>query len=86
MKSHRARQNMTRQMKAGWTWLQKDLQRELKGLEDAKKFCRLLRKPFAKSTSYKAYMGGIRDTKRQISALRSLILRRQKSVEIYQVF
>ena len=84
-KSARAKANMTKQMRNRLTWLNSDLKTEQKGLEQARKFCKLLGKPFKTSTSYKAYSKGIADTKRQIAELKKLILRRQKNGEINKI-
>ena len=76
---------MTAQIKNRLAWLKNDLATDQKGMETAKKYCKLLKKPFKKSTSYRAYTQGIALTKRQIVALKRLILRRQRNGQIYKI-
>lgn len=83
--NNRAKRNMTKQLQARLSWLNADLKREQQGLVDARKWCKLLGKIFSKSTSYKAYTKGIRDTKRQLRSLKSLIYRRQKNNECFKI-
>ncbi len=84
-KSHRAKSNMTKQLRARLSWLKSDLKTEAKGFEKAKYYCKLLGKNFKTSTSYKAYSKGIADTNRQLKSLEKLILRRQKNGECYKI-
>lgn len=84
-RSHRAKHNMTINLKGRLAWMQNDLKTEELGLKTARHFCKLLKKPFLKSTSYKAYTQGIRKTKQQIRDLKRLILRRQRNNECYKI-
>lgn len=83
--SNRAKTNMTKQLGLRLSWLKSDLKTEQKGLEQARKFCKLLKKNFFTSTSYKAYSKGIADTMRQINTLEKLIKRRQRNDEIFTI-
>lgn len=83
--STRAKTAMTKNLKGRLSWLESDLKTEQQGMSQAKKWCKLLKKPFCKSTSYKAYSNGIATTKRQIRALKILIRRRQRNGQCFKI-
>lgn len=83
--SNRAKKNFTKQMKGRLEWLESDLATDQGGLEQARYYCKLLKKPFRNSFSYKAYSQGIAKTKRQIASLKKLIKKRERSGEIFKI-